>query len=94
MNKYNNPRLLNTVVSGTGMKHPVRPHVILGDDRNGYLSGDLIDANGVLEVVKDESDKINDQLNQLKEDILNEILDSIVGTDSDVIGDAIRDLVE
>lgn len=31
MNKYFNPRLLNAVIAGTGMKHPMRPHVILGE---------------------------------------------------------------
>ncbi len=49
MNKYNNPRLLNTVVSGTGMKNPVRPHVIIGSEENGFIRGDLMDANAIQE---------------------------------------------
>ena len=32
MSKYFNPRLLNAVIAGTGMRNPVRPHVILGSD--------------------------------------------------------------
>ena len=54
MNKYNNPRLLNTVVSGTGMKNPVRPHVIIGSEKNGFIRGDLMDANAVKEAVAEE----------------------------------------
>jgi hypothetical protein len=54
MNKYNNPRLLNTVVSGTGMLHPVKPHVVLGEP-NGFMQGDLMDANGVMEAIKDSN---------------------------------------
>ena len=71
MTKYNNPRLLNTVVSGTGMLHPVKPHVILGSAENGYMQGDLMDANGVMEAIKDSSANINGQVEQLKEDIMN-----------------------
>lgn len=51
MNKYNNPRLLNTVVSGTGMKHPVQPHVVVGDVSNGFIRGDLMDANAIVDLV-------------------------------------------
>lgn len=51
MNKYNNPRLLNAVVSGTGMKHPVQPHVVVGDVSNGFIRGDLMDANAIVDLV-------------------------------------------
>lgn len=54
MNKYNNPRLLNTVVSGTGMKNPVRPHVIIGSEENGFIRGDLMDANAIQEQIVTE----------------------------------------
>ena len=47
MNKYNNPRLTNTTIAGSGMKHPVRPHVIIGDPENGFIPGDLMDANAI-----------------------------------------------
>lgn len=52
MNKFNNPRLTNTTVSGTGVKHPMRPHVILGDPENGFIRGDLLDANAVIKLIK------------------------------------------
>lgn len=52
MNRYNNPRLTNTTVSGTGVKHPMRPHVILGDPENGFIRGDLLDANAVIKLIK------------------------------------------
>lgn len=51
MNKYNNPRLLNAVVSGTGMKHPIQPHVVVGDVSNGFIRGDLMDANAIVDLV-------------------------------------------
>lgn len=51
MNKYNNPRLLNAVVSGTGMKHPIQPHVVVGDESNGFIRGDLMDANAIVDLV-------------------------------------------
>lgn len=51
MRKYNNPRLLNTVVSGTGMLHPVKPHVIVSDTVSEFVKGDLMDANAISELV-------------------------------------------
>lgn len=51
MRKYNNPRLLNTVVSGTGMRNPVRPHVIISDTVNEFVKGDLMEANAISELV-------------------------------------------
>lgn len=51
MNKYNNPRLLNAVVSGTGMKHPIQPHVVVGDVSNGFIRGDLMDANAIVDLI-------------------------------------------
>lgn len=59
MNKYNNPRLLNAVVSGTGMKHPMQPHVVVGDVSNGFIRGDLMDANAIVELIN--SDNILDE---------------------------------
>lgn len=58
MNRYNNPRLTNTTVSGTGMKHPMRPHVILGDPENGFIRGDLLDANAVIKLIKNAAKAI------------------------------------
>lgn len=67
MNKYNNPRLTNTTIAGSGMKHPVRPHVILGNPENGYIQGDILDANAVKEIAKEIVDDAPETLNTLKE---------------------------
>lgn len=91
MNKYNNPRLSGTVVTGTGMDHPVRPHVIVGNTDMGYVKGDLVDANSIEEIhveldtkIKDETKarkdadkKIQDQLNFL---MSNDNLDDTINT--------------
>ena len=94
MGTYNNPRLLNTVVSGSGMKHPVRPHVILGEESNGFIKGDLMDANAVKEVVKEESAVYSEKLEQLKTEITTEVLDALVGGNTDGIAAAIRQIVD
>lgn len=61
MQKYNNPRLSGTVVAGTGMDHPVRPHVIVGDTKMGYVRGDLMDANSVEEIHIQLNSKIDQE---------------------------------
>ena len=68
MNKYFNPRLLNTVVSGPGMKHPRKPHVIIGDKLNGFVQGDLMDANAVEEFI-DQKIESSDQVADMQEEI-------------------------
>lgn len=72
MNKYNNPRLLNTVVSGTGMKHPVQPHVVVGDESNGFIRGDLMDANAIVDLVNS-----GDAIDQ---DAIEQAVAEIIGT--------------
>ena len=80
INKYNNPRLTNTTLSGTGLKHPVRPHVILGDPEKGYLQGDLVDANGVLDLIDAADlssnarvDDLEDRVDGIEESIPSQI---------------------
>lgn len=75
MNKYFNPRLLNTVVSGPGMKHPRKPHVIIGDKLNGFVQGDLMDANAVEEFI-DQKIEENDNIDQEK---IEEAINKVVG---------------
>lgn len=72
MNKYFNPRLLNAVIAGTGMKNPVRPHVVLGDQANGFIRGDLMDANAIVEIA---DQKIKELVNDAPEalDTLKEL---------------------
>ena len=86
MNKYNNPRLTNTTIAGSGMKHPVRPHVILGDTKNGYIQGDLMDANAVKDIINDIVDGAPEALDTLKEVAENiEALDSRYAKKSDAV---------
>lgn len=70
MNKYNNPRLLNTVVSGTGMKHPVQPHVVVGDVSNGFIRGDLMDANAIIDLVNSGDAIDQDAIKQAVADVI------------------------
>lgn len=71
MNKYFNPRLLNAVIAGTGMKNPVRPHVILGSEDGEFVRGDLMDANAIQEFVGQKIaelvDSAPEELDTLKE---------------------------
>lgn len=53
-----------------------------------------MDANGVMEAIKDSATNINGQVEQLKEEIMNEILDSLTGGDYTIIGDTIINLIE
>jgi len=96
MNKYNNPRLLNTVVSGTGMKNPVRPHVIIGSEKNGFIRGDLMDANAVKEAVaKEVAERIDADLN-LSEEIdtkVRQAVDDLVDGAPEVL-DTLKELSE
>ena len=76
MSKYFNPRLLNAVIAGTGMRNPVRPHVILGSEDGEFVRGDLMDANAIQEFI---NQKISDLVNNAPEalDTLKELADAI-----------------
>lgn len=76
MSKYFNPRLLNAVIAGTGMRNPVRPHVILGSEDGEFVRGDLMDANAIQEFV---SQKIDELVNSAPEalDTLKELADAL-----------------
>lgn len=59
VNKYNNPRLFNTVLTGPGMTHPRNPHVVIGSDTKGFVQGDLMDANAIMETIDQKIDVDN-----------------------------------
>lgn len=59
VNKYNNPRLFNTVLTGPGMTHPRNPHVVIGSDNKGFVQGDLMDANAIMETIDQKIDVDN-----------------------------------
>lgn len=85
MNKYNNPRLLNAVVSGTGMKHPIQPHVVVGDVSNGFIRGDLMDANAIVDLVN--SGDVIDQ------DTIRQAVADVIGTAPENL-DTLGEIVE
>ena len=72
MQKYYNPRLHNAVVAGTGMEHPRRPHVVLGSELNGYVQGDLVDANGICDLIHEKSINTLARLDSLESSLKNE----------------------
>lgn len=72
MQKYYNPRLHNAVVAGTGMEHPRRPHVVLGSELNGYVQGDLVDANGICDLIHEKNVDTFAKLEALEISLKNE----------------------
>ena len=48
MNKIlNKANILGAVVSGDGLRYKRRPDLFVGDEKQGYIKGDLMDANAV-----------------------------------------------
>lgn len=82
MQKYYNPRLHNAVVAGTGMEHPRRPHVVLGSELNGYVQGDLVDANGICDLIHEKNVNTFAKLESLETSLRNESKARIEGMDN------------
>lgn len=82
MQKYYNPRLHNAVVAGTGMEHPRRPHVVLGSELNGYVQGDLVDANGICDLIHEKSTNTLARLDSLETSLKNESKARVEGMDN------------
>ena len=82
MQKYYNPRLHNAVVAGTGMEHPRRPHVVLGSELNGYVQGDLVDANGICDLIHEKNVDTYAKLEALETSLKNETKARVNGMDS------------
>lgn len=82
MQKYYNPRLHNAVVAGTGMEHPRRPHVVLGSELNGYVQGDLVDANGICDLIHEKSTNTLARLDSLETSLKNEAKARVEGIDN------------
>lgn len=76
INKYNNPRLHNTVLTGPGMAHPRNPHVVIGSDEQGFIQGDLMDANAIMETIDQKID-VDNLLDQEK---INEAVQNAVSS--------------
>lgn len=82
MQKYYNPRLHNAVVAGTGMEHPRRPHVVLGSELNGYVQGDLVDANGICDLIHEKNVNTFAKLEALETSLKNESKARVEGMDN------------
>lgn len=82
MQKYYNPRLHNAVVAGTGMEHPRRPHVVLGSELNGYVQGDLVDANGICDLIHEKNVDTYAKLEALETSLKNESKARVEGMDN------------
>lgn len=89
MNKYNNPRLLNAVVSGTGMKHPIQPHVVVGDVSNGFIRGDLMDANAIVDLVNSGDAIDQETIRQAVADIIGTAPENL-----DTLGEVAETLID
>ena len=96
MNKNFTPKLLGAVISGTGIRNPKAPRVIVGTKLNGFLQGDLMDANAIDEFV-DEKIKSNDEsqenpvfeeLHRLIEEEHESMLDEVQTAVSNLVGSA------
>lgn len=103
MNKRYNPKLLNTVVSGTGISHPRVPSVIVGNQLNGYVQGDLMDANAILELLQQSKGLTEDQLNAAIEKVVGlapeelntlEELAQALGNDPDFLTNLLERITE
>lgn len=88
INKYNNPRLHNTVLTGPGMTHPRNPHVVIGSDEQGFIQGDLMDANAIMETI----DQKIDIDNLLDEEKLNNAIQDAVNTATERIRTALGEI--
>lgn len=51
MNRTFSPVLEGAQIRGTGVKHPRVPKVIIGSELNGFVQGDLMDANAISEYI-------------------------------------------
>lgn len=59
MNRTFTPVLIGAQIQGTGMKHPRVPRVFIGSEQNGFVQGDLMDANMISQYVADKIHSIS-----------------------------------
>ena len=74
MNRDFRPVLEGAQIRGTGMKHPRVPRVIVGSELNGYMQGDLMDANAISEYI-DERIGDDPQSGAIHTELRNKIAD-------------------
>ena len=80
MKKFlNKAHLGDVVIQGDGLQYPRKAKVFIGDAKEGYEKGDLLDANAVSEVVGDIIGAAPEALDTIKE------LAEAIGDDADFI---------
>ena len=80
MNKLFNKAVLNgTTVMGDGLTYPRIPNVYTGDNEGGYQRGDMMDANAVVEMIKELTDTGKITIDELKNLINEEIQERVEG---------------
>jgi hypothetical protein len=78
MNKKFTAKLLGATIIGTGLKNAKNPRVIIGSKLNGFLQGDILDANATDEFV---AEKISEVVGAAPDmlDTLQELADALGG---------------
>lgn len=80
MKKFFNKAVLNgTTVMGDGLTYPRIPNVYTGDNEGGYQRGDMMDANAVVEMIKELTDTGKITIEELKNLINEEIQERVEG---------------
>ena len=80
MNKLFNKAVLNgTTIMGDGLTYPRIPNVYTGDNEGGYQRGDMMDANAVVEMIKELTDTGKITIDELKNLINEEIQERVEG---------------
>ena len=80
MKKMFNKAVLNgTTVMGDGLTYPRIPNVYTGDNKGGYQRGDMMDANAVVEMIKELTDTGEITIEELQNLINEEIQERVEG---------------
>lgn len=91
MNRTFSPVLSGAQIQGTGMKHPRVPKVIIGSELNGFVQGDLMDANAISQYIAEKisnSSSSQEDITELKNKILS------LQNEDETIRSLIRDVVD
>ena len=80
MNKLFNKAVLNgTTIMGDGLTYPRIPNVYTGDNEGGYQRGDMMDANAVVEMIKELTGTGEITIEELQNLINEEIQERVEG---------------
>ena len=67
-------RLIETVTGGSHIRKTVDPGLIIGDKKNGYIPGDILDANAISQMLADIRDalaSLNERVSALETPVQN-----------------------